>query len=357
MPIDKTYSDAMLGTFRNMLQDCKEKELSGSHLDKMQSMMDRMETLATEMDDAGAFSAKLMTEGLFNDFSTAYGSLLAEEGQKKYGSTGAYDDGKLLQQTLSAYESSLGQLNDHSDKERILASIQAVIDLGRSGINYPTFLRLLIEKGLDKAMEGSVLSREALEKDIQWASELTLPVYERRNRAIGAKFDKMATSAAFGIPDSVAFSMERFKIESAFQPQINKYDAIVWRWGKLLELLHDWIDAYTSFAPYDERYVSLSGMEETKRNIKFCKECYPGFFEVREDIFNRYFSMQWTDIFEHESFCGERKAKRCMYTDAYIDFLKEVYCHCKPFASAPDEIIKKAERLHKEKQVFIPSAS
>jgi hypothetical protein len=354
MPVDKTYADAMLGTFRNMLQDCKEKKMTGQHLDNMQALMVRMETLATEMDDAGAFSAKLMTEGLFNDFSTAYGTLLAEEGQKKYGASGTYDDDKLLQQTLSAYEGSLSQLNDHPDKQRIQASIQAVIDLGRSGINYPTFLRLLIEKGMDKAMEGSVLSREALEKDIQWSSELVLPVYESRNKSILAKFDEMAASAAFGVPDSVAFSMERFRIESIFQPEINKYDAIVWRWGKLLGLLHDWIDAYSSFAPYDERYVSLEGMEKTKRNIKFCKDCYPGFFQVREDIFNRYFSMQWNDIFEHESFSSERKAKRCMYTDAYIDFLKEVYPHCKPSASALPELIAKAEELHKNKEVFTP---
>ena len=353
MPVDKTYSDAMLGTFRTMLQDCKDKDLNGDHLDKMQSSMDRMETLATQMEDVGAFSAKLMTEGLFNEFSTAYGNLLAEEGQKKYGSSGVYDDDKLLQQTLAAYESSLAQLNDHPEKERIQASIRSVIDLGRSGINYPTFLRLLIEKGMEKAMEGSALSREALEKDIQWSVELILPVYERRNRSILAKFDEMAADAAFGVPDSVAFSMERFKIESAFQPEINKYDAIIWRWEKLLGLLHDWIDAYTSFAPYDERYVSLEGMEKTRRNIKFCKECYPGFFGVRLDIFNRYFMMQWNNIFEHESFSCERKAKRCMYTDAYIDFLKEVYQQCKPLASASPELIAKAEELHKNKAVFI----
>jgi hypothetical protein len=97
-------------------------------------------------------------------------------------------------------------------------------------------------------------------------------------------------------------------------------------------------------------------MEKTKRNIKFCQDCYPGFFEVRQNIFNRYFSMQWDDIFEHESFSCERKAKRCMYTDAYIDFLKEVYQHCKLSASIPQELIAKAEELHENKDVFTPSA-
>jgi len=353
MPVEKTYTDAMLGTFRNMLQECKDKNMNNEAFDKMSAAMDRMEALALEMDDLGAFSAKLTTEGLFTEFSTAYGALLAEEGQKKYGSSGTYDDDKLLQQTVSAYENSLAQLNDHPDKEKLQAPIQNVVDLGRSGVNYPTFLRLLIEKGLDKAMEGSVISREALLKDIQWAAEMILPVYEKRNRAILTKYDEMAAIAAFGVPDSIVFSMERFRIESEFQPQINKYDAIVWRWGKLLELLHDWIDAYTSFAPYDERYVSLEGMERTKRNIKFCKECYPGFFKVREDIFKRYFAMSWDDIFKHGSFPNERKARRCMYTDVYVEFLKEVYPNCNPFSTAPTELIAKAEQLHNNKLVFI----
>ena len=353
MPIEKTFADAMLGTFRNMMQECRDKDLSGEQFDKMSAAMNRMESLALEMDDVGTFSAKLTTEGLFTDFSTAYGELLAEEGRKKYSSSGAYDDNKLLQQTLEAYKNSLLPLNDHPDKEKLQAPINEVIALGKSGINYPTFLRLLNEKGLEKAMEGSILGREALEKDIHWSEEMVLPVYVRRNSAILAKYDEMAAVAVFGVPDSIVFSMERFKIESEYQPLINKYDAIVWRWGRLLEILHDWIDAHTSFAPYDDRFVSLAGMPATLRNIKYTKDCYPGFFKVREDIFNRYFDLQWDDIFTHESFPSERKAGRCRYTDSYIEFLKEIYRVCTPLTLAPQELIAKAEGLHKSKAVFI----
>ena len=353
MSIEKAFADAMLGTFRNMLQECRGKEFSGEQFDKMNAAMKRMESLALEMDDVGSFSAKLTTEGLFTDFSTAYGELLAEEGRKKYSSSGVYDDSKLLQQTIEAYENSLPPLNDHPDKEKLQAPIKEVIALGRSGINYPTFLRLLIEKGLEKAMEGSILSREGLQKDIQWSEEMILPVYVRRNKAFLAKYDEMAAVAAFGVPDSIVFSMERFRIESEYQPLINQYDAIVWRWGRLLELVHDWIDAYTSFAPYDDRYVSLAGMKETLRNIKYTKDCYPGYFKVREDIFNRYFNLEWKDIFTHESFSCERRAGRCRYTDDYIGFLKEVYQVCVPLTQAPPELIAKAEDLHKRKVVYI----
>jgi len=353
MPIEKTYTDAMLGTFRNMLQECRDKNLSGTAFDEMATAMNRMESLALEMDDFGAFSTKLTTEGLYTAFSTAYGTVLAEEGQKKYAPSGAYDDAALLQQTVAAYETGLTQLDTHPDKEKLQVPVKAVIGLGRSGINYPTFLRLLIEKGLDKALEGAVLSREALQKDVEWAEQLLLPIYEKRNGAVLAKYDEMAVAAAFGVPDTVMFEMERFKIEREFEPAINKDQAIIDRWGKLLQLLHDWVDAYTSFAPYDSRYASPEGMAATQRNIKFYKDCNPGFFKVREDIFNRYFSMGWDDIFIHPSFANERKAKRCLYTDAYVAFLKQVYIQCKPFVSPTKELITKAEQLHNEKTVFI----
>ncbi len=352
MPIEKTYADAMLGTFRNMLKECQDKQIDSEALNQMTAVMEKMDMLAIEMNDINSFSTKLTTEGLFTDFSLAYAKVLAEEGQKKYGTSGSYDDDALLQQTLIAYEQSLEQTNEHPDKEKLQAPVKAVIELGRSGINYPTFLRLLIEKGLDKAMEGSVLNRNALVQDIRWAVDLILPVYEKRNCAILKKYDEMAAAETFGVPDAVAFSMERFRITSAFQPAINQYQAIADRWMKMLTLLHDWIDAYTSPAPFDSRYAAANQIE-TQRNIKFYKECNPGFFKVRLDIFKRYFSLDWNDIFSHESFANERKAKRCMYTDEYIDFLKEVYLHCKPFSNAPAALVNEAEQLHNGKLVFI----
>ena len=35
MPTDKAMSDAMLGTFRNMVKECKDKNLTGEAFDKM----------------------------------------------------------------------------------------------------------------------------------------------------------------------------------------------------------------------------------------------------------------------------------------------------------------------------------
>ena len=118
MPIDKTYSDAMLGTFRNMMQECRDKKMSGKAFDTMSNTMNKMETFALEMDDLSAFTAKLTTEGLFTDFSTAYGEALAAEGQKKYAAAGSYDDNALLQQTLQAYENSLPSYKDHPDNSQ-----------------------------------------------------------------------------------------------------------------------------------------------------------------------------------------------------------------------------------------------
>ena len=305
------------------------------------------------MNDFGSYSTKLNTEGLFTEFSTAYGTVLAEQGQKKYSSAGSYNDQQLLDQTLSAYENSLAQTDTHPDKEKIQASVKAVIELGKSGVNYPTFLRLLIEKGLDKAMEAVVINRETLEKNIQWAVDLHLPVYEKRNGTVLEKYDEMASTAAFAVPDSISFEMERFIIESEYQPLINKDQAVIDRWMKLLQMLHDWIDAHTSFAPQDARFASAEGMSATMQNIKYYKECNPGFFKARENIFNRYFSLTLNDIFGHPSFTNERKAKRCLYTDDFIDFLKAVYLECKLFAKPDVALVAKAEELHRNKNVFV----
>lgn len=354
MPIDKIYADSMLGTFRNMLQECKNKNLGGPAFDTMNSILQKMESLAMEMDDFSAYSAKLMTEGYMNDFSLAYGKLLSETAARQYNhSTSDYNDNTLLQQTIKAYEDYLTQLNTSLDKEKLQEPIKEVIAIGKSGVNYPTFLRLMIEKGLDKLMEGTIVLRKYLEEDIEWASKMFFPIHEKRNRTILNKYDELAKTSPFGAPDSFTFNLEKWKIEWAFQPEINRYNSIIERWKRILDTVHMWIDAHTSFAIYDERFVHPNGKEATLRLIKYVKDCYPGFLKVKENIFHRYFNINWEDFFSHESFYNERKARRCLYTDEYIEFLKLVHSHCKPFNNAPKDLIEMAEKLYVEKNIFI----
>ncbi|MGB3008190.1 MAG: hypothetical protein WBC06_16875, partial [Chitinophagaceae bacterium] len=82
MPVDKIMLDAMLGTFRNMLKECRDKNMSGDDFNQMQLTMQRMEDLGQELSDIGAYSGQLMQEGLFMKFSDHYGKLLSAAAQQ-----------------------------------------------------------------------------------------------------------------------------------------------------------------------------------------------------------------------------------------------------------------------------------
>jgi len=64
MPIDPMMLNAILGAFKNMMDDCKSKNLSGSDFDKMCETYARMEQLGNEHSDMNEFSAQLMNEQL-----------------------------------------------------------------------------------------------------------------------------------------------------------------------------------------------------------------------------------------------------------------------------------------------------
>ena len=352
MPVEPMYADPILGTFRKFIKECEEKKASGPAFDKMKSTMARMEKLATELDDVSEFSVKLTTEQLIPEFSAAYGEVLSELAKKEY--SGDEGDEKLLQQTLAAYENSIKRLQGIPKSELLIPAIQEVIDLGRSGISYPVFLRICEEKGLNSAMEGSVVTREGILLDVTVATMFELPLELQKANELLAKFDALAAASPFGIPEATQSGLEQIKSEWKYAPKINRRDAIIHRWGILFENLHDWLDSYCSFAPHDPRWASMTSMAVTLKNIKRCKECTPGIFRVRERIFYDYFGLAWNDIFSHETFINELKARRIWYSDESLELIKKTYEHCKPFNHPPTEHISQAEDIHEGKRFKRP---
>ena len=348
MAIDKNLSDSMLGTFRNMYKELCEKNATGDSFETALKSLERMEQLANEMNDFSAFSAKLTTEGLFMKFSTAYGECLSEIAKKDYSSDAG--DEKLMAQAKKSYEEAIKQLEGKPDSEKLIFPIKQVIELANSGITYPVFLRICEEKGLNKALEGSTVTRDGIIKDIEFSVRFFRPTEEKMHREILEAFDTLSSKAHFGIPDSLEFELTRNRIEWKYKPEIIKWDAIISRWEKLFELIYDWADSYCDFAPYDERWADARGMTHTLRNIKRTKECNPGFLKVREKILFEYFGIKWDDIFYHETYLNEMKASRIQYSDEVINLIKELYRYCKPFSNPPEELIKKAEAIHKEKR-------
>ncbi len=352
MPVEQMYIDSMLGTFRNMLKECEDKKATGDAFEKMKDILSKMEQLAIEMDDLAAYSGRLTSDNLFVQFSNSYGEVLAELAKKEY-SAGDSDE-KLLQHTLKAYEDSITNLKDVPHSDLIIPVIQQIIEFGHSGVSYPVFLRVCEEKGWYKAMEGSMVTREGLLSDIKVSTIFELSIELNRANEILKVFDEMAARSAFGVPDATEFSLERIRIYWKYAPAIAERDAIILRYSKFFELLKDWIDSYCSFATYDERWASVEGMAVTLRNIRRCKECTPGIFKVREKIFKEYFGLTWDDVFSHETYLSEYKARRIWYSDESIDLIKGVYPYCKPFSDPPAELVNRAEIIYREKKIKRP---
>ncbi|MEO7311879.1 MAG: hypothetical protein ABIX01_15850 [Chitinophagaceae bacterium] len=347
MPIDKTMSDAMLGAFRTMVAGCKDQGHSGEAFDNMCRIMDEMETLAMEMSDFSAFNAKLTTGGYFVNFSNEYAKLLSAAATSQYSQGGAaYNDTALLEQTLKAYEDCLPNYLNHKDKETLTKAVQDVINLGRSGVNYPTFLRLMIEQGLDKAMEGTIVNRKYLLADVAFYEELIHPPMLRRSKAVLSIYDELAATASFGVPNTVVYILEHSKILDDTEAGLRKYEHLQQLWIKLIMGLHLWVDAYTKYAPADERYAGGSA-EMTRQNIERYKNVWPGKIKIWEAQLLDNYGLCWNDIFTHESFDAEHRSGRFNYTSDCIRFIKdEVYTQCSPLQHAGQELIAKAEALY-----------
>lgn len=336
--------NSVVDTFRNMYNEVVEKKTTGKSFDRMKKALNRMEQLESEVGSGPRLTTLLTNEDLFTEFSTAYSEVLAEIAHEEY--NGAHGDEKLFQNTLEAYEKSINELEGKPNADKLIAPIKEMIELGKSGISYPVFLRLCEEKGMNKALEGNIVVRESILEDIKFAQSMYLLLEVEKNQKILKVFDDIASKSKFGVPDSFEFGLEREKIEWEYAPMIKKWNRAIHIWSKMIECLVDWVDSYCSFAPTDYRWADRRGMIHTMKNIKRSQECNPGIFRAREKIFQEYFQLGWNEIFTHPTFLNEKEANRIEYSDETIDLIKNAYPYCKPFNKPDPEIIKEAERIH-----------
>ncbi len=338
----------MLSAFRNMYQDLLDKKAGGEAFEKLKAILDRMEQLAIEMDDLSAFSAKLTTEGLFVNFSNLYSEIYGAIMSKQYSENTS--DEQLLEQTLNAYEESLSGYAKEPRQKPLYNIMKEIIDLGRSGISYPVFLRICEEKGLYKLLEGVEVTRNGLMEEKTFNEIFSLPVYLKKTEELLTVYDDLAIKSPFRTPDTFQFGLERIRRDWYYAPIQNRWDAITHGWEKLLELIFDWLDSFCDFAPQDFRWVAMGDPARTRHNIKRTNDCNPGFLKERERIFYEYFQLKWEDIFTHETFLNEYKAGRIWYSDEVLDLIKETYLLCKPYSKPTTELIKHAEDIHHNKR-------
>jgi len=344
MPIDKSTVDPMLNPFRNMVADVDGRGLKGKDLDAMKAMMQTMERLAVEMDDVISYTTKLTTDNIFLNFSNAYSRALSAAAS----SNQPTDDTGLMQQTLKQYESSYNQLKDNPEHAHLIGPIKKVLDIGHSGDSYPVFLRMCEEQGIFEAMKNGE-QRPVIEFDLHVARVMGDPVRFEMSTKILAGYEALCKQNPFGLADNVEFEILRQRLEWQYAPLIAKWKAIIERWGKMHEMVFDWIDSFCSFAPIDGRWSDPRGEKYTRENIQRTQECNPGQLKVRESIFKEYFNLTWDDVWTHKTYLAEQKASRIWDSDERIELLKKTYPVCKPGSKPPSDVLSANEQIFRSK--------
>ncbi len=428
MPIDKIMSDAILGTFRNMVQECKDKNYSGGDFNKMCECMDYMESLAQKHNDINAFNAQVMNENLYGKFSDFYGRVLsgaaiAEQEEK------GYDDDTLLKQTLDALRDAIKKIQDSKaeairmaeeydpeeaidksfeylgrnkeqfgmgkllnkatlklmkmktkkdlkqsqkdtpnagnnskeievlfEDELIIEPIKALIALGEEeGMTLPRFLRIQIEKGMDKAMEGTILQRNGYVFLYEFNKAQSYNPYEiEKNKRQIEMYDELASKSKFGIPNSHELTQRDIRIDYEFHLPIAKWNAIVRAWENLLDDLAYWSLAYTPSAPYVDPWRGYP-LPQRPAAIRKSQEITPGIFKQRERLFQKYFGLSFMDIFKHETFKYKVESMHISESQEFVEFLIEkVYPQCKPFNDLSADATKERDDFYTQKRTINP---
>jgi hypothetical protein len=379
MPIDPMILGPMISPYENMINDVDSQGISNEHVDEMKACFTRMTDLAERHSDITAFMGVCMQEDLFGKFSNLYSQALTSNAQQNSSDPSNYDDAALLKQAIDALRQSIAAIQQgqrealeeatKSDNEvevealdnssDIIQPIEKLITLGeQGGITYPDFLRLQIEQGLDKAMEGSVSTRKGLIYSLEWAEASQIsPHHISKYRKHLSVFDELSSKHKFGIPNSKELQWALNDVDYEFEPSIIKWAEITSRWNKILDDLHEWSLAYCSHAPFVDPWKMMQEPQKS-RAIQKSKDCLPGVIKQRERLLLKYFAISFHDIFSHETFEWAVKTNTIHYSKEFIDFLKnEVYPTCIPLEHMPNELISERERLSKDKREINPKVT
>lgn len=376
MPIDSNLLNSMIGTFKTMMEDCKSKNLSGDAFDQMCATYERMEQLGQEHSDMNAFNAQLTEENLFANFSNYYSQALAQGASNSSSSTNGassgYDDQALLQQTIDALKSAIQEQKSAFERakqestdnaaeievlmnpEDLIQGIQDMIDLGeQEGMTYPKFLRIQIEKGLDKAMDGGTTSKKSLQYELEFAqANVVSPLHIEKAEKKLEKYNALAEQSAIGIPNKNSLKVALNEIDREYEPRILAWEKGHAAWEKLFNDIAFWSLSYCSFAPTIEPW-SMSA-NPAKAVLK-TQKITPGIFRAREKRYQHYYDGDFKKLLQHPSFKWEVEHHKFGYSQEFMTYiLQEVLPNCQPNQDLSNETKAKHEDMYTNKRTQNP---
>ncbi|MFK8037139.1 MAG: hypothetical protein AB8B74_02530 [Crocinitomicaceae bacterium] len=375
MPIDEFMLTPLISPYEDMIKDVDSKAISNDYVDGMKQYFMRLQELGQEYSDITTFMGVCLQEDLFGKLGVLYSKALTSHASENADNPSNYDDAALLKQSIDSLKYAIDVIRKNKEEsikeagvenildvetldnsEDLIKPIEELIALGEKyDITFPDFLRLQIEQGLDKAIEGNVSTRKGLVYLLEWDEvRMLTPHHISRSRRCISVFDDLSNKQKFGVPNWIEFKWARNDINYEFEHKIIKWENITDRWNKILEDLHEWSLAYCSHARSIDPWNVLSESQKTKA-IQKAKDTLPGIITQREQLLRKYFGITFQEIFTHETFLWEVKTNSIYYSKEFVDFIKDkVYPVCIPLQHMPNELITEREQISKENREINP---
>lgn len=332
----KQNLDALRATIKR-IRDAKEEALKMNRdYDPKKAMREGMDFVERNKEKFGMTNGIEMSGGI---------EVLKKESEK--------DIDQTLKEKPNAFDNAV-EIETLINDEGVIKPIEKLIELGEEpGMTYPRYLRLQIEKGLDKAMEGSVVAREGYEYSYEFYKAMSrCPHYIEKAKKKLDLFDELGKKSTYGLPNMDEISFGHRHIDHDFEPSIILWENITNRWERMLWDLYDWSLAHISIAPQIEPWCLA---ENPPKAVKYTKDTQPGVFRQREKLFKKYYDMEFLDILKHPTFKYYIKNDFMWQSQELFEFLiYKVYPICQPFQILSQELISEREVLFTGKREANP---
>lgn len=285
-----------------------------------------------------------------------YGAVLNSKGFESK-SKEALADAKEADQTEAAKRSELIQkeMDALFDEKALIQPIEELIQLGEEpGMTLPLFLKIQIEKGMDKAMEGTAVSRSGLEYEVSYARAMMTNPYDVEEKETCLKvFEELASKASFGVPNATELTLAQNKVAWELEPKRKYWNELKDRFFGILDHLDSLIIANSQYFPSYSPYTMMATYEEKKEHAEYIKNCLPGIIKQEEKLLEKYFGKSFLEMFEHDIFKWEVENHHIDYSQAYVEYLKnKVYPEVVPLQFLSSETIAEFENNFHNKNVM-----
>ena len=178
MAIDKTLLEPLTAGYKFYLDDLNNRKITGEYYDKIEKLYSHILELGENCSDILEFQGKMQQENIYTEINDTYMRAITEVENKKYMPQDGEipEDTRLLRTNVDAMRNCIQNIRDKFDDliknatetqrmrmvvennpEPFIKHIEDLIALSEEpGMTYPKFLRIQIERGLDKAAEGLI---------------------------------------------------------------------------------------------------------------------------------------------------------------------------------------------------------